>query len=894
MSACTAIAGRKTVLREIWAMNIDRMLIRLAALAAVLCGLPALFAAEVAPVDAMRAAKAWVGLGRAMGKIPADRAVASVDEVEDAATGARLLVAKFEGGGFVVMAADDLVDPVISFSATGDGVVTDETSPYWALLRGDIAAREAAAGIVRGAAAASTASVSSPALLRSAVPSVKTAAQRKWAELLGEQGSNQRSPGAVRLGAAVSAPSDIRVDSFVASRWDQLTHNNYSNGQNCYNYYTPNNYVCGCVATAGAQIMRYWQYPTASVAQKTFTCAVGGTSAAYTMMGGIYDWSSMPLVPANGVTEAQCQAIGKLTYDVGVSVRMQWGSNGSSSPSYELAARLPDTFGYANAVAAMYIDGYYAYSLEEVKKVVVPNCDARAPVVMSISGAGGHAVLVDGYGYSGADFCMHVNFGWSGVGDAWYLPPDIREFTAIDGFVCNIFPSATGSILSGRVIDAGGSPIAGAAVTLRNGASTVVASATTDANGIYSFVAAAGSYLVYADVGEASAVIDVTLSRTVGTRLTGTGSYYYSTASIGNSYGNDIAITGMAGVTPPVFSPAPCIFYPSTNVAITCADAGAVIRYTLDGTNPDESSPVYAGPIFVDDTVTIKARAFANGLNPSPVVSATYTYDSAAGAPKGDYFDNPIGIAGATGSRVIDDNASYTIEAGEPLHTKRPSGNGYTYNYQYRSVWYKWTAPGSGTIVFSTKCSGGGYIYPTCIAVYTGDSLSAIERLAFSITQDDNYVTSLSITVEQGVTYRIVGMMGYDGSGAFTLSWNGDLTVQRSPYETWAAEKGLGGPEEVTAGVANVFRYVFGIPSGTFSPISAIGFDASGRIVLTLPTIVNTEGVTLSVLSTTDLSNWSPPVAEERSVTVGTDGTLKFSDTAPSRFYRLKAVLQAP
>ena len=59
------------------------------------------------------------------------------------------------------------------------------------------------------------------------------------------------------------------------------------------------------MATAGAQIMRYWQYPTASVAAKTFTCAVGGTSAAYTMMGGIYDWSAMSLVPADGVTEAQ-------------------------------------------------------------------------------------------------------------------------------------------------------------------------------------------------------------------------------------------------------------------------------------------------------------------------------------------------------------------------------------------------------------------------------------------------------------------------------------------------------------------------------------------------------------------------------------------------------------
>ena len=201
-------------------------------------------------------------------------------------------------------------------------------------------------------------------------------------------------------------------------------------------------------------------------------------------------------------------------------------------------------------------------------------------------------------------------------------------------------------------------------------------------------------------------------------------------------------------------------------------------------------------------------------------------------------------------------------------------------------------------MTFRTECSSATTVFPTFVAVYTGDSLSSIERLAFSITQDDNYVTSLSIAVEQGVTYRIVGMMGGNesdsGSGAFTLSWSGDLIVARSPYEMWAAEKGLGGPEEVTAGVANVFRYVFGIPSAAFSPISSIGFDASGHLVLTLPTIVNTEGVALSVLSTTDITNWSPPVAEERSVTVGADGTLKFSDASPARFYRLRAVLQNP
>ncbi len=563
---------------------------------------------------------------------------------------------------------------------------------------------------------------------------------------------------------------------------------------------------------------------------------------------------------------------------------MDWAWYGSGAPGYDLSLRLKDTFGYTNAVPAWYINGYYEYSLEEVKKVVIPNCDARIPMLMSVSGADGHAVLVDGYGYSAGDFCMHVNLGWGGSGDAWYIPPYIEDFTIINGFVFNIFTNKTGSILSGRVLDASGAPIANASVVLTQGTSTDDVT-TTDSNGIYAFIAQAGTYLVTASYASQSETIHASVSETVGTRLTGDGRYYYSTAVIGNSYTNDISITGVAGVSSPVFSPESCLFYPSTNVTITCSTAGATIRYTLDGTTPTETSTVYTGQILVVDTTTIKARAFATGSNPSATASATYTYNAAAGAPKGDYFDNPINISGESGTRVIDDNADYTIEDGEPYHTLE---NNSWWN-QYRSAWYKWTAPGSGTMTFSTKCSGGGYIYPTYIAIYTGDALSSITRRTYSTSRDSNYVTSLTFAVEQGVTYRIVGVMGYDGSGKFTLEWSGDLIVEKSPA-SWLAEKGLGGVTETTDGVPNLFRYVFDKPSGSFSTISSVGFGSSG-VTLTLPTIVNLEGVTLTVLSTTDITDWTSTTVERRTITITSGNTVNFEINDPSRFYRLNVDL---
>ena len=57
-------------------------------------------------------------------------------------------------------------------------------------------------------------------------------------------------------------------------------------------------------------------------------------------------------------------------------------------------------------------------------------------------------------------------------------------------------------------------------------------------------------------------------------------------------------------------------------VIISCATRGAVVRYTLDGSEPGEGSSVYAGSFNVFDTTTVKARAFAEGMRASAVASA--------------------------------------------------------------------------------------------------------------------------------------------------------------------------------------------------------------------------------------------------------------------------------
>ena len=683
-------------------------------------------------------------------------------------------VVTLKGGGFVVMSSDTTREPVVAFSSGGD-LVESDANPMWVLLKKDLALRvgeEAAtnrkSGLLKATSGGSSGSGN----------------EAKWNRLLG------KSSGLLRSSQGVSFISDVRVAPLVQSRWNQED----VGGSPCYNYFTPSHYACGCVATAGAQIMRYFQWPRSSVSVAQYTnsyCKVDGASRTLTTQGGTCNWSQMPLVPSSSISTAQRQSIGKLTSDIGICVGMSYASGGSSSGGYMLAEVFTNHYGYANALAACW--GGDISGSDNMKNALLSNFDAGLPVALGLGVSGstiGHEIVGDGYGYSDNTLYLHFNMGWSGSEDAWYAPPDMggsNNFNVMNEFVCNVFTNSAdkgGVICSGRVLDVSGSPIENAVVSARK-SGTVVKSTTTNAKGIYALVLPAGDYVLSASSGGSSATSNVSLKANVGTQIITSGSdfgkYYTSpTPNVGNRCGQDIMITGVAGVDEPQFNPPSCLFYPSTNVTITCATENATIRYTLDGTDPTESSPVYSGPIPVTDDTEIRARAWKSGMNPSAVVAEFYTYDAAQGAPKGDYFDNPIVISGASGSRVIEDNSAYTVEDGEPWHTME----NYSYFYQYRTAWYEWTAPGSGTMTLATKCSGGGYIYPTYIAVYTGDALSAIERLAFSTTRDDNWVTSLSFEVEQGVTYRIVGMMGSDGSGRFILTWSGDLTVSQTATST--------------------------------------------------------------------------------------------------------------
>ncbi len=132
----------------------------------------------------------------------------------------------------------------------------------------------------------------------------------------------------------------------------------------------------------------------------------------------------------------------------------------------------------------------------------------------------------------------------------------------------------------------------------------------------------------------------------------------------------------------PTFSPGSGNYIAAQSVTITDITTGAVIHYTLNGSVPTASSPVYSGPISVSGTTTINAIAVASGYTNSPVGTATYTYASSpylgnnefstAGTDTANYINSVYAVTGiASGGYTVTSCSFYqptgTVTAGKKI-----------------------------------------------------------------------------------------------------------------------------------------------------------------------------------------------------------------------------------
>ncbi len=118
----------------------------------------------------------------------------------------------------------------------------------------------------------------------------------------------------------------------------------------------------------------------------------------------------------------------------------------------------------------------------------------------------------------------------------------------------------------------------------------------------------------------------------------------------------------------PAFSPAPGTYATFQDVTLSCPTAGAAIRYTTDGSDPTETSPRYTDPIPLTATTTIKARAFADGLGASIVMTGVFTIEGTVAAPTfapaGGTFVEPVSVI--LSCATPDTTIRYTTDGSDP------------------------------------------------------------------------------------------------------------------------------------------------------------------------------------------------------------------------------------
>ncbi|HAM71941.1 MAG TPA: hypothetical protein DCM86_09895 [Verrucomicrobiales bacterium] len=118
---------------------------------------------------------------------------------------------------------------------------------------------------------------------------------------------------------------------------------------------------------------------------------------------------------------------------------------------------------------------------------------------------------------------------------------------------------------------------------------------------------------------------------------------------------------GFSGVAPtPEFSPRGSLIQGPTTLTLRCAATNAVIRYTLDGHEPTDTSTVYTGPISLKGAAVVKAISFQPGKLPSAAAMETYT---SLDSDLGDFTSNlPIIVINPQG-RVRYENRKTQVSA---------------------------------------------------------------------------------------------------------------------------------------------------------------------------------------------------------------------------------------
>lgn len=208
----------------------------------------------------------------------------------------------------------------------------------------------------------------------------------------------------------------------------------------------------GCVATAMATLMKYWEWPIHGTGEVSYTTRTYEIDLSADFSQSTYEWKSMLNRYDGEYTDEEADAVAKLMSDVGISVQMNYGPSSGTS-----AQRVPIAFAnyfYYNK-GLKFLERCF-FSSEEWNSIIKGELADKRPVLMTginYVEMVGHEFVLDGYNAQGL---YHVNWGWGGTSNGYFdvnfMSPDYQGiggsnggYVAEQAILADLYPDREGN-----------------------------------------------------------------------------------------------------------------------------------------------------------------------------------------------------------------------------------------------------------------------------------------------------------------------------------------------------------------------------------------------------------------------------------------------------------------
>ena len=185
---------------------------------------------------------------------------------------------------------------------------------------------------------------------------------------------------------------------------------------------------CGCVPLAFAEIMAWFKYPVqGNGTVPGYTNRTGNYPIPAHELGTVYDWDSFAeLTTPQAYTDSDGTEVGdnlaQLLYDVGTLLQVYYSESATVGDVFEMARSLAPKMGYSkSAVERRYVWGYPLWQWNQMLREEV----SRHPVYYAgydweQGEENGHAWVLDGFATYNGEMVFHFNLGWYGWCNGYY------------------------------------------------------------------------------------------------------------------------------------------------------------------------------------------------------------------------------------------------------------------------------------------------------------------------------------------------------------------------------------------------------------------------------------------------------------------------------------------